>query len=397
MSMLIFSTALSSVAAEEKEYAVNKFYSYNQKLICISHRGDTASYPENSIEAVCSALEKGADFVSVSLNKTKDGVYYLCERASMGNVINAPYESLSDINSQDIGNYRLYDIYGNLTDLKLASLEELLKSTDVKDGIILDVLSSDKDSVYDVLLKNNALDRILVRIEDNASELVEWAKSKEKKVNIIVVYGGNIIFSTISAINVFTNAGMPAVQYDSGNYFNVAYGEFFTNRYLPAENVRAVAATYSADLCGQRGDNTDGWNELINKGYSVIETNNVESFVAYRTEIERILKSIVELTDKALQVDTAKYSEVSVSNLQKAILNAKAIGSATVVSLDAAQQAYSGLLLALGDMQVSAGEVNTKGALNVTEGKIVAVVTVGAALLAGQIYIYKMRKSKEKN
>ncbi len=394
--VLIFATFITSGAVSEKESAVGKFYSFDQKLLCISYRGDTAEYPENSLVAVKSAFKKGSDFVSVSLDKTKDGVFYLCERESLGNVCNAPYESLSQIDSAEVNTYRLFDIYGKETKYQLTSLEELIKNTDNEDGIILDILSEDKDAVYDVLSENNALDRIIIRVKESSNKLADWTESKSEKVNVIAVYGGNIIFSTISAINNMTEAEMPAVQYESKNYFNVAYGDFFANRYLTTENARAVAATWSPDLCGQRGDSSDGWNELIKKGYSVIETNNVEAFVSYREEAERLEGTIAELVEKAFYVDPAKYSDVSISNLKKARLNGETLVSGMVFSLDEAQQIYSGLIFALEDMKISTGEVDTRGALNVTVGKVIATVLVGAALLGGQIYVYKMRKTKEK-
>ncbi len=394
--MLILCTFITAGAVSDKGTAVDKLYSYEQKLLCISHRGDTALYPGNSLRAVESALEKGADFVSVSLDKTKDGVFFLCERESLGNVCNAPFESLSELGSSEVSRYRLYDIYGKETDYQLISLEALIKETDSEDGIILDILPEDKDAVYDVLYKNKALDRIIIRAKEGSDKLADWAKSKEERVNVIAVYGGNIIFSTISAMSNITESEMPAVQYESKNYFNVAYGEFFTSRYLHTENARSVAATWSPDLCGQRGDSSEGWNELISKGYSVIETNNIEAFVTYREEAERLEKSISELVEKAFYVDKGVYSEVSISNLDKAILNGKTLVSGGVFSLDEAQQAYSRLLFALEDMKISTGEVDTRGALNVTAGKVTAALLVGAALLCGQIYVYKMRKTKEK-
>ncbi len=385
----------SCAAFSEKEIAVGKFYSDETKLLSISHRGDTANYPENSLKAVESAFSKGADFVSVSLDKTSDGVFYLSERESLGNICNAPYEKLSEISSDEIGSYRLFDVYGNETEFALTSLEELLDNTDSEDGIILDILSEDKDAVYDILSESKALYRVIIRTDDSCSRLAEWLEAKPEKVYSICVYGGNIIFSTASAYNNASAEEMPAVQYSSKNYFNVAYGDFFANRYLLSGKVRAVAATYSPDLCGQRADGGDGWNELINKGYSVIETNNIEAFTAYRDETVRLEKELAALTLKADEADKSVYSQVSLDNLEKAMAECEKLLSSSVFSLGEAQQAYSRLLFALEDMKISTGEVDTRGALNVTAGKLTATVLVGAALLCGQIYVYKMRKAKK--
>ncbi len=393
--ILLYTFIFSAVAISDKVTTVSRFYSYDEKLLCVSHRGDTAFYPENSLEGVISALEKGADFVSVNLEKTSDGVFYLCEDESLGNVCDAPYDSLSQMKAAEVEKYYLYDIYGKETKLRMTSLQKLINETDSKDGIILDIKPEYKDEVYSVLKDNNALDRIILRVDESGCKLASWAESKDERVHIIGKYTGNIIFSTISQIKNLTDAELSAVQYESKNYFNVAFGAFFTNRYLVTENVRAVAATYSPDLCGQRGDSFDGWNELIGKGYSVIETNNIEAFAMYKQEAERLEKSIAELLEKSVYVDPAGYSEISVSNLEKAKQNAEALIAGAVFSLDEAEKCYSRLLFALEEMKISTGEVDTRGALNVTAGKIVATVLVGSALLAGQIYVYNMRKSKK--
>lgn len=381
----------------DKENATEKFYSYETKLLCISHRGDTALYPENSLEGIKSALKKGADFVSVNIEKTADGVFYLCEDESLGNICNAPYDSLSQMNSDEVDKYRLFDIFGKETKYKLVSLESLLDRTDSQDGIILDVKAADKDAVYGILKENKSLDRIILRVVESGSKLTEWAESKPEKVYVIGKYTGNIIFSTVSYINALTSAEMPAVQFESKNYFNVSFGEFFTKRYLKSENVRAIAATYSPELCGQREDNADGWNELINKNYSVIETNNIDSFISYRNETERLSDDLRELYDGASLMERDRYSQVSLTNLDKATALCEEVISDDVVSLAELQNAYSKLDFALKEMKISTGEVDTRGALNITAGKVIAAVLVGAALLAGQIYVYKMRRSKKEN
>ncbi len=397
VALIALFTVCGSGISDDKT-APDAFYSSEYKLICISHRGDTVSYPENSLQGVKSALEKGADFVSVNLDKTSDGIFYLCEDESLGNICDAPYDKLSDISSADVEKYFLFDVYGKKTEYKLCSLKNLIDNTDEDDGIILDIKSEDKDAVYEVLKAEKALSRMIIRVEESGKNLSSWIRNKEENVYVIGKYTGNIIFSTISQINSLTAVDAPAVQYESKNYFNVCFGEFFTNRYLIRDKVRAVAATYSSDLCGLRGDSSDGWNELIGKGYSVIETNNTEAFIAYRNEADSLKASVGELLLQCEAMDMKKYSQVSVANLNKAKTECEKLMSDFVFSLDEAQRAYSELVFALNDMKISTGEVDTRGALNVTVGKVVSAIIVGFALLAGQIYVYKMRKSnKEKN
>ena len=48
------------------------------------------------------------------------------------------------------------------------------------------------------------------------------------------------------------------------------------------------------------------------------------------------------------------------------------------------------------DALTPAGEVSAqKGSLNVTPGKVVVIVVFGALILAGEIFVFRMRKKKE--
>ena len=60
------------------------------------------------------------------------------------------------------------------------------------------------------------------------------------------------------------------------------------------------------------------------------------------------------------------------------------------------ESANSQLLLAMNRLNLSDGVESQKGALNITAGKIIAIVLVGAAILAGQIYVHKMQQEKRR-
>ena len=63
----------------------------NGGILSISYRGDTASFPKNSLEAIRSAEKSGADMVSVSVAMTKDGVIVLSENEE-NNISNLTFE-----------------------------------------------------------------------------------------------------------------------------------------------------------------------------------------------------------------------------------------------------------------------------------------------------------------
>ena len=386
--MLNFTVTSLGVSAEEK------FENNRMGLISVSYRGDTENYPENSLEAILSAKEIGADMVSVGVQKTKD-LLILAEDENIGNFCNSKSESISaSYWDQDLENCYLYDNSGKLTEYKVACLYDAL--TVAEDIIlILDIDSEDKDSVYDVVQYYGATDRVFLRFEENSSNIVQWVNSKETKPNVIGIYNGNIIWNAISHIENLSEVNS-IVHYESKNYFNVMYGSFVADRFSAEGKARALAPAYDRELCGQREDNASGWNELIEKGFSAIETNNIKSLVEYVNRADALNLSLRKLTEKAEKTDLSVYSDVSADNLQKALRTAKAELERGVSSVGELESAKSQLLLAMNRLNLSDGKESQKGALNVTAGKVIAAVLVGAAILAGQIYVHKMQKEKRR-
>lgn len=364
------------------------------KIIAVSYRGDTENYPENSIEAILSAKEIGADMVSVSVTKTKDNTLILAENENIRNFCNAEADTISDTEWAQLENCRLYDNSGKLTDCKIVTLPEVLEKSE-NIILILDISAEDKDFVYGVVEAYDASDRVFLRFKENSNDIVEWVNSKATKPNVIGIYSGNIIWNAISHIENLSEV-CSIVQYQSKNYFNVMYGSWVGDRFSAEGKARALAPAYDKELCGQREDNASGWNELIENGFSVIVTNNIASLAEYSERADELRASLGKLTEKAENTELSPYSDVSADNFRKALEKANKTLQDNVASAGELESANSQLLLAMNRLNLSEGVESQKGALNITAGKIVAAVLVGAAILAGQIYVHKMQQEKRR-
>ena len=112
--------------------------------------------------------------------------------------------------------------------------------------------------------------------------------------------------------------------------------------------------------------------------------------MAYSNDIDLLKIS------EAKKTDFSVYSDVSAGNLQKALKRANEELQSNVSSVGELESASSQLLLAMNRLNLSDSTESQKGALNITAGKIVAAVLVGAAILAGQIYVHKMQQEKRR-
>ncbi len=363
-SVLIISICLLlSVCTFIPAYAGSESSYYPpDEVMCIAYRGDTALYEQNSKEAVISAFTKGADFVSVNIRKSADGELLLCCE--------------------------------NAAEIKGTPLKEMLALTGGDDVLILDFDSELKDEIYDLLKAENALSRVYLRIKGSAKNLSEWISSKEHKPTVIGVCSSFNIFTVRNFVRKLNY--MPAVQLQSKNYFNVMYGSLCCSLYSSREGTRVIAPMYNPDKCGQRSDSEDGWNDLIKKNFTVIETNNLDAFIAYRDNARSLKESLSLLLNKAEGINPDSYSLVSRENLAENIERAKMLVVGGIASCDELQSAHSALLLSINNLTLSEGEDTQKGALNITPGKITAALLVGALILAAQVYVHKMQKEKKR-
>lgn len=339
-------------------------YDSSSGILLISHRGDTALYQSNSKEAVLSAFEKGADFVSVNIKKAGSGELVLCSE--------------------------------NESEITGTSLKEMLSLLGENKVLILDFDISLKDEVYSFIESEDAFSSAVLRINDSADNIVSWLENKNEKLQVIGVYDSFVVFSAVKHLKTLSENGMALVQYQSKNYFNEMFGSFVTGELLSENSAKAVAAMYDPDLCGQRSDSEDGWNDLIKKGFSVIETANLNSFLSYIKSVENSRLELSELYSKAEKIETEKYNTVSRENLLSATETAEILLKRDFASADELQSSFSGLLLAMENLALKTDEDTQKGALNITSGKIIAAVLVGAAILTAQAYTYKMQKGKKR-
>jgi hypothetical protein len=118
----------------EKTYAVT---CPDGRITIKAHRGDSDNYPDNSIEAIASAILAGADCVEFDTRVTKDGVAVLLHDDSLAKATDASLYvgmtgypkslSVTDWTFDQLRVLKYKDDKGNVTDYKVGTLYEALK------------------------------------------------------------------------------------------------------------------------------------------------------------------------------------------------------------------------------------------------------------------------------
>ena len=139
-------------------------------VIVVSHRADWRNFPENSLEAIQSAIDMGVDAVELDLQRTKDGVLILMHDEWLDRTTTGKGK-VSDWTLDSIRTLRLKNGCGIKTIYKVPTLEEALML--VKGKIMVNLDKADKyfDQVYELLEKTGTTQQIIMKGSKSAEEV----------------------------------------------------------------------------------------------------------------------------------------------------------------------------------------------------------------------------------
>jgi glycerophosphoryl diester phosphodiesterase len=133
---------------------------YPVRVAC--HRGDWRNYVENTVEAVESCIQMGADIVEVDVWRTKDGVLVLMhdetlERCTSGS------GKICDHTLAEIRELRMKDGLGNMTEFTVPTAEEVLLLA--KDRVVINLDKADLylDEAYQLLVKTGMVEQTILK------------------------------------------------------------------------------------------------------------------------------------------------------------------------------------------------------------------------------------------
>ena len=358
----------------------------DEGLVAVAYRGDTSAYPPNSLKAIEAAFDEGADYVSVSVQKTADGAFVLLEDRALPIQCDAEEDDLSALTLSDVQALHLRNLNGTVSDEPVATLEEALALADGKGGLILDNAWDDRDALH-AFLQSQPPANVLLRTTESAKKALTWKTKSGSKMPVVCVYRSNVVMNAIAHWNRLQTADMPLVQFQSKNYFNVFYQKFTAKRFHEKRSVSALAPTYDPMLCGRRPDDATGWDDLISRGFAAIETGNLRGLLAYIRQTGTERAALEALLEQAEAVPQDKGSA-----LEKAYLTAIDIRSEKRASLSQLQSAQSVLQNELRHLTPADENEVRLGDWVVTPGKIIAIVVFGALLLGFDVFVYKKKK-----
>lgn len=258
----------------------------SEYVIVVCHRGDWRNYPENSIPAIESVIEMGADMVEIDIAMTKDSVLVLShdrtiDRCTTGRGL------VSDITYDSLQTFFLKSAHGARSsfDLKVPTLREALEVC--KDRILINI---DKgydyyDEVVALTEELGVTDQVLIKGSKPASEVA--AKMSEHENNLL--YMPIISPASKSQQPLFEEylAGEPQLAYE------ICWGEMSPVVESAIERVKASGSklwvnTLWNSLCGGLSDDVawmtsaeEVYGKVVGLGATMIQTDRPEYLINY--------------------------------------------------------------------------------------------------------------------
>lgn len=141
-------------------------------VIVVAHRADWRNFPENSLEAIQSAIDMGVDMLEIDVQRTQDGVLILMHDHDLDRMTNGTGK-IAETTWEEISKLNLKDHQGNLTGYKVPKLEDALVLCKGQIMINLDKADRYFDEVFALLDKTGTGDQIVMKGGQPADQVKE--------------------------------------------------------------------------------------------------------------------------------------------------------------------------------------------------------------------------------
>lgn len=159
-TLFLLFLALTILLQAQCEFSLYNFP--QNKVMVVAHRGNWREAPENSVWAIRKAIEAGADMAEIDLALTKDSVLILMHDRTLDRTTTGK-GSPADYTLAEIQQFYLRDGAGHATQMRVPTLEEILKESKGKIFLNLDKGFDYIGLVYPLLEKHDMLNEVLFK------------------------------------------------------------------------------------------------------------------------------------------------------------------------------------------------------------------------------------------
>ena len=371
-----------------------------KRLSAISYRGNCeGKYAENSLQAIRSAGDAGADAVYVNIKFTSDGIAVLLADDDLTRVTDCEETTpVSEMTLEQVKTYHTKIGYGGVhadtTPHTIYTLAEIYKSIENSVPLMLDFEWEHFDEVYNTVKDSLGLHTAIFVCRCSVKEYNEKISSLDTVPNTVLYRKTNIVFTSLSVLKATNESYKGSAWLATSN----TYGVNWYKSVAKNADKELYVCTAEPDLCGQRYDTESYWDDLVSRGYTAIISDNIEKLVEFRDES---YEAATVLAEKIASEDEINRDYDSLT-AYSAIEYVKAYNDAYQDSVDAlthicgkreANECIYKIDAAVKNIELNFTELSDGTAgKTVNISRILICLAATALVIAAEVYCWKKRK-----
>ena len=186
--ILSIATAFTAMAESRTDKPLRELHNPKSNYVFVAaHRADWRNFPENSLEAIESAIQMGVDIVEIDVHRTADGELVVCHDRTINRTTNGKGK-ISELTLDYIRSCYLRAGHGAVTRYKMPTLAEALDLCKGRVMINLDKAINYYDQVMTMLVERNMTDQVVIKSSKPAEEMKQFfSKHKQNMLYMPVV------------------------------------------------------------------------------------------------------------------------------------------------------------------------------------------------------------------
>ena len=260
-------------------------------VFVVSHRADWRNFPENSLEAIESAIQMGVDIVELDVRRTVDGELVVCHDGSINRTTNGKGK-VSELTLEYIRSRYLRAGHGATTRYKMPTLAEALDLCNGRVLINLDKAVNYYDQIMEMLVERKMADQVIMKSTKSPEAMKEFfSKHKENMLYMpIINYGAKSWGKHEALFNDYLATDLPFIAYEMC-WDGSLKGEAKVFKQVVKSGKRLWINTLWGSLCGGYengyyddravGNEDKIYGKILSYGASMIQTDRPAMLIKY--------------------------------------------------------------------------------------------------------------------
>ena len=213
---MLVAVALIAVAESRTDKLLRELHNPKSDYVfVIAHRADWRNFPENSLEAIESAIAMGVDIVELDVHRTADGALVVCHDKTINRTTNGKGK-ISELTLDYIKSCYLRAGHNAVTHYKMPTLEEALDVCKGRVLINLDQAVNYYDQIMEMLVERKMADQVIMKSSKSPDTMKEFfSKHKENMLYMpIINYNAKSWGKHEQLFNDYLATDLPFIAYE---------------------------------------------------------------------------------------------------------------------------------------------------------------------------------------